>query len=157
MEKYKKYIRKEEGLAKLQRFCVYQDRCHKEVRSKLLDLGIYGDTLEEIMSELIQDNFLNEERFARSYARGKFRMRHWGKNKILQGLKMKNISAYCLKKAMEEIDELEYEATLQNIIEKKWTASSEKDLFKRRNKIAKYLAQKGYEYSLIWPALKKFE
>jgi regulatory protein len=149
------YISRDEALSKLQRYCVYQDRCHKEVRTKLLDIGIYGDTLEEIISELIQENFLNEERFACSYARGKFRMKKWGKSKILQGLKYRNISDYCIRKAMEEIEVLDYEETLNQLIEKKWEQSKETDVFKKRNKIAKYLAQRGYEYSLIWPALKK--
>jgi regulatory protein len=156
LDNKKKHLTKEEALSKLQRYCVYQDRCHKEIRSKLLDLGIYGDTLEEIISELIQENFLNEERFARSYARGKFRMRKWGKSKILQGLKYRNISEYCIRKAMEEIEALDYEETLIQLIQKKWEQSKEKDPFKKRNKIAKYLAQRGYEYSLIWPELKKF-
>jgi regulatory protein len=73
------YVSKEDALKKLQRYCAYQDRCHQEARRKLLDLGIYGDDLEEIISELISDNFLNEERFARSFARGKFRIKGWGK------------------------------------------------------------------------------
>ncbi len=156
MKDNKKYLSKDEALAKLQRYCAYQDRCHKEVRTKLINIGIYGDVLEEIISELIQDNFLNEERFARSYARGKFRIRRWGKNKILRELKSRNISEYCIRKAMEEMETLNYEETLNQLIEKKWKESRETNVFKKRSKIAKYLAQKGYEYSLIWPAIKKF-
>ena len=96
MAKYpkKKYLSKEDALKKLQRYCAYQDRCHQEVRSKLLDLGIYGHDLEEVIVALIEDNFLNEERFARSFTRGKLRIKHWGRNKILQELKKKNI--FCL-------------------------------------------------------------
>ena len=95
MKKAKKYISPEDALAKLQRYCAYQDRCHQEVRTKLIDLGVFGDTLEEIITDLIKDNFLNEERFARSYARGKFRMRKWGRIKIRQELKLRKISDYC--------------------------------------------------------------
>ena len=155
MKHQNKYLSKEEALSKLQRYCAYQDRCHKEVRTKLLNIGIYGDLLEEIISELIQENFLNEERFACSFARGKFRMRKWGKRKIEQELKYRNISEYCIQKAMKEIEVLDYEETLNQLIEKKWEQSKEVDAFKKRNKIAKYLVQKGYEYNLIWPALKK--
>ena len=115
----KKYHSKEEALDKLQRYCAYQDRCHQEVRSKLLDLGIYGEDLEEIIVQLISDNFLNEERFARSYARGKFRIKRWGRNRIWQELQKRQISDYCLRKAMEEIDEAEYQKTLWELLEKK--------------------------------------
>ncbi len=108
MQKPKKYISQAEALQKLQRYCAYQDRCHSEVRSKLLDLGIYGDELEEIIAELITDNFLNEERFARSYARGKFNIKKWGRHRIKQELKRRQITDYCLRKAMEEIEETDY-------------------------------------------------
>lgn len=155
MKKQKKYLTKEEGLSKLQRYCAYQDRCHKEVRTKLLDIGIYGDDLEEIISELIQDNFLNEERFARSYARGKFRMRNWGRMRIRQELKIRNISDYCIKKAMEELEEFDYEGTIDKLIEKKWNTLKEKNEFKKRGKLATYLSGKGYESSLIWKRIKK--
>lgn len=155
LKKQNKYISQDEALAKLQKYCAYQDRCHQEVRSKLLDLGVYGDALEEIIAELIQDNFLNEERFARSYARGKFRIRQWGRNKIKQELKFRRISDYCLRKAMEEITEEDYEQTLEGLIEKKWREVREKDAFKKRAKIANYLVQKGYETPLIWPAIKR--
>ncbi len=157
MKKKNKYLSEEEGLAKLQRYCVYQDRCHKEVRTKLLDLGIYGDSLESIIVDLIADNFLNEERFAKSYARGKFRLKNWGRIRIRQELKMRNMSAYCLKKAMEEIDQEEYIATINRLIEKKNATLRESDLFKRRNKIAQYLMQKGFEGGLIWQQLKVFK
>ncbi len=155
MKKEKKYHTKDEGLAKLQRYCAYQDRCHKEVRTKLLDIGIYGDDLEEIIVDLIQDNFLNEERYARSYARGKFRMKGWGRIRIRRELKMRNISDYCMRKAMEELDELDYEGTIDKLIEKKWNTIREKDEFKKRGKLANYLAGKGYESGLIWQRIKK--
>ena len=103
--KPKKYTSPEDALKKLQRYCAYQDRCHKEVRSKLLDLGVYGDELEAIIAELVTENFLNEERFARSYARGKFRMRQWGKKRIVRELKVRDISEYCIRKALLEIEE----------------------------------------------------
>ena len=96
-----KWVSKEEALAKIQRYCAYQDRCHQEVRTRLLDMGVYADWLEEIIVQLIEENFLNEERFARSFARGKFRIKQWGRNRIRQELKKRNISAYCIRMAME--------------------------------------------------------
>jgi len=96
---------KEEALAKMQHYCSYQDRCHQEVRTKLLSLKVYGDWLEEVMSQLINDNYLNEERYAQNYARGKFRIKGWGKMRITQELKRRYISEYCIRKAMSEIDE----------------------------------------------------
>lgn len=155
MSKSKKYLSQEEALAKLQRYCAYQDRCHQEVRTKLIELGVYGDTLEEIISELIQDNFLNEERFARSYARGKFRMRQWGRIRIRRELKLRNISDYCLKKAMEEIEEEEYLKTIDKLIEKKRSEIKEKNVFIKRGKIAKHIIGKGYESYLVWERIAK--
>lgn len=154
-QKPKKYISKEEALSKLEQYCAYQDRCHQEVRSKLLDLGIYGDDLEEIIADLISDNFLNEERYARSYARGKFRIKKWGKTRIQRELKMRKISAYCLRKAMEEIDEEEYEQTLIAIIEKKNKTLREVDAYKRRYKLVQYAIQRGFESSLAWTTVKE--
>ena len=153
--KHSKYISKEEALSKLQKYCAYQDRCHQEVRTKLINLGIYGDDLEEIIAELISDNFLNEERYARSYARGKFRMRKWGKNRILKELKFRKISDYCIRKAMTEIEDEEYRHTLEEIILKKQQFIKEKDPFKAKNKIAKYAINRGYESHLVWEMVKK--
>ena len=149
-----KYLPPEEALKKLQRYCAYQDRCHQEVRTKLLDLGIYGDALEEIIADLVTDNFLNEERFACSYARGKFRIKKWGKVRIRQELKLKKISAYCIKKAWEEIDGKEYREALNNLITKKNTLLKEPNLFKRKRKLVSYAVQKGYESKLIWEVIK---
>ena len=153
--KHSKYISKEEALSKLQKYCAYQDRCHQEVRTKLINLGIYGDDLEEIIAELISDNFLNEERYARSYARGKFRMRKWGKNRILKELKFRKISDYCIRKAMTEIEDEEYRQILEEIILKKQQFIKEKDPFKAKNKIAKYAINRGYESHLVWEMVKK--
>ncbi len=154
----KKYLSKAECLSKLQRYCAYQDRCHKEVRSKLLKLGIYGDDLEEIMASLISDNYLNEERFAKSFARGKFRIRQWGRNRIQLELKRRDISEYCITKAMQEIDEETYLRTLKAVIEKKaiLLKIKEADSFKRKAKLAKFAIGKGYESSLVWKILEAY-
>ena len=147
-------ITPDEALSKLQRYCAYQDRCHKEVRTKLLDLEIFGDDLEDIMASLISDNFLNEERFAQSYARGKFRIKKWGRIKIKIELKRKNISEYCLKKGLAEIAENEYIKTIYELIEKKERTVKAKNDYEKKRKIAAYLMRKGYESYLVWECLK---
>ncbi len=155
--KQTKYISKEEGLAKLQKYCTYQDRCHQEVRTKLINLGIYGDNLEEIISELIFDNFLNEERFARSFARGKFRMRRWGRNRIVNELKFRKITDYCVRKAMTEIGDEEYIQILYEVIQKKKKHLIEKDPFKANNKIARYAISRGFESEFVWQIIKEMQ
>ena len=151
MEKKKSnHLSKEEALIRLQKYCVYQDRCHQEVRAKLLELEIFGDDLENIIVDLISEKFLDEERFARSYVRGKFRMKSWGRIRIRQELKKRNISPYCLRKGFEEINEDDYEATLTRLIKKKNKEEREKNEFKRKGKLAQYAMRKGYESHLVW-------
>ncbi|MEL7122651.1 MAG: regulatory protein RecX [Bacteroidota bacterium] len=149
-QKEQKWISPDDALKKLQQYCAYRDRCHKEVRSKLLDLGVYGDTLEEIIIQLIEDRFLDEERFARSFARGKFRINKWGKVKIKRELKFREISDYCLRKAMEEIDDLDYLKQLEEVILQKNTLLKEPNLYKRKSKLATFVINKGYESPLAW-------
>ncbi len=138
------------ALAKLQRYCAYQDRCHQEVRTKLLSIKVYGEDLEEIISALIQDNFLNEERFAKSYARGKFRIKKWGRNKITQNLKLKGVSAYCIKKGMEEIEEDEYIKTIKEILKKKLEQYNNLHEVQAKDKSIKYAISRGYEPALVF-------
>ena len=145
---------KDIALQKLMHYCAYQERCHQEVRSKLLSLEIYGDDLEEIIAELITENFLNEERFAIAYAGGKFRMKKWGKIRIKQELKRRKISDYCIKKAMQEIDEEGYMEGLYALIEKKRKTEKETNEFKLKGRLAKYAMSKGFESYLVWQALK---
>lgn len=140
----------EVGLDKLRKYCAYQERCHQEVRSKLLSIKIYGDELEEIISELIKDNYLNEERFACAFARGKFRMKKWGRNKIKQHLQVKKISSYCVRKAMEEIDEEEYEGTLDRIIQKQLIKYEHLNPLVARDKAIQYAISRGYETSIVY-------
>ncbi len=148
---------KSEALQKMQRYCAYQERSHQEVRGKLLGLGIYGDDLEEMIAQLISDNFLNEERFARAYARGKFRMKQWGRRRIVQELKRRDISAYSIRKAMEEIPDADYLQTLETVIRKKAVSLSETDGFIRRNKIAQYVIGRGFEPESVWEAIARLE
>lgn len=144
-------LTKVEGLKKLQQYCAYQERCHSEVRNKLIELKIYGDLLEEIISELIKEDFLNEERFARLYAGGKFRIKKWGRTKIIQNLKKKSVSEYCIRKGMEEIDAEDYLKTLSLLIDKSWARydRTSKSTYETKKKTIVYLQNRGYEYQLI--------
>lgn len=152
----KKYHSYEEALSKLQAYCAYQERCHKEVSQKLRDLGIWGDEVDEIISELITDNFLNELRYAKAFAGGKFRVKKWGKKRIVQALKFNQVSAYSIKKALQtELPEEEYTQTLRQVLEKKNQLLKESNPYKRRQKLAKYAQDKGFESHLIWEILNE--
>jgi regulatory protein len=153
-EQPKKLWSLEEAKLKIASYCAYQDRCQKEVRTKLHERGIYGEQAEELISEMISENFLNEERFAQSFTRGRFRLKKWGRNKILQELKFKGISPNCIKSGMKEIDDEEYFKTLCQVAEKKWELSKETDPFKKKYKVQQYLMSRGFEMDLIGEAIK---
>lgn len=148
-DKKKQFWSKEEAVLNIQKYCAFQERCHKEVRYKLIEHAIYGDLLEEIISDLISNNFLDEERFARTFARGKFRMKQWGRNKIKQELKIRDVSSYSIKAAMTEIDPNEYIEVLGNLISKKERTTTFKNQFDKKKKLTDYALSKGYEYELI--------
>ena len=145
---------KKQALAKAENFCVYQERSQKEVRYKLVEWGMRGDQLEEILSELIVNNFLNEERFAKSYASGKFNINKWGRVKIKQGLKLKGVPDRILQKALYSLDDEDYMQTLENLAIKKANALSESNPLKRKMKLTTYLQGRGFEIDLILLALK---
>lgn len=145
---------KKQALVKAEHFCVYQERSQKEVRYKLVEWGMRGDELEEIISELILNNFLNEERFAKSYASGKFNIKHWGRVKIKQGLKLKGVPDKILQKAIYSINDDDYLQTIEKLASKKATSLNENDPFKRKNKLMSYLQAKGFETDLILLVLK---
>jgi regulatory protein len=133
-------------MSNLLKYCATQERCHQDIRTKLIQHQVYGDILEDIIATLITEGFLNEERYAKAYVRGKYRMNKWGRVKILQGLKQKQISSYCIKKGMKEIDEVEYNANLIRLIEKKIPQIKAKNTYEKRSKLSSYLLQKGYHY-----------
>jgi len=145
----------QQSVPKIKQYCAYQERCHREVRDKLYTFGLNKLEVEEIIYTLITENYLNEERFAIHYAGGKFRMKQWGKNKIKQSLKLKQVSDYCIKKALKEIDEKEYERTFQKLVEQKMkTLKSEKNIFIKKRKLQDFLLQKGFENDLIRGVVK---
>lgn len=145
---------KKEAMLNVQKYCALQERSHFEVRTKLLEHGIYGHILEEILADLISNNFLNEERFAKSFARGKFRMKHWGRIKIQQALKQHGVSSFSIKEAMLEIDESVYLTILEGLLEKKDRTVTFKNQFDRMKKLTDYALSKGYEYELILEVIK---
>lgn len=135
---------------KLTKYCAYQDRCHWEVEQKLNEFNLIPEAKDEIIIYLIQNNFLNEERFAKSFVRGKFNQKNWGRIKIKSELKKKRIPAKLIEIALKEIDEDQYEITLENLFQKKKDSlKSERESFKKKAKIRNFLLQKGYESDLI--------
>lgn len=142
-----------EAKAKIEWYCAYQERCDFEVRKKLHDWHMPHDHIDILISDLIVNNFLNEERFACAFVSGKFRIKKWGRIKIKQHLKQRRISDYSINKGMEEIDEDEYLETLQSLIESKSRLTKFKNKWDRRAKLTRYLASKGYESYLIGEAL----
>lgn len=142
-----------QALEKLKHYCAYQERSHKEVEEKLHQLKVWGEDADEIISNLIQENFLNEERYAQAYVRGKFNMKKWGRNKIRYALKRNQISDYCIKKGMQEIDEEDYLKTLSVLTRKKYETLKKEQHFRRIQKTRAYLVRKGYEYELITETL----
>ncbi|MBS9774771.1 MAG: regulatory protein RecX [Tenacibaculum sp.] len=139
----------EEIKRKLESYCVYQDRCHKEVEKKLLEYDLIPEVKEEVLLHLMEHNFLNEERFSKSFARGKFRIKKWGKQRITRELKFRDISNYNIKTALKEIDDNDYLSTLYELANKKNQSISEKDIFKRKKKLINFLQYRGYETDLI--------
>lgn len=138
----------------IKHYCNYQERCHSEVRYKLVELGARGAALEQALSLLIEEGLLNEERFARSYTRGKFRNNQWGRKKIEQALKQKQVSAYCISKGLKEINEDEYLLCIELLAGKKAAAlKGERHAGIRKQKVLRYLLQKGFEYELANEAI----
>lgn len=140
----------EEIKRKLERYCIYQDRCHQEIDSKLREFNLIPMAKEEILLHLMRHDFVNEERFSKSFARGKFNIKKYGRVRIIQELKRRKISEYNIKKALEEIDDLEYAKTLHQIAEKKCMQIKETNHFKKRKKLSDYLLRKGYEPYLVY-------
>jgi len=140
----------QQALPKIKQYCAYQERCHAEVKDKLYSFGLYKKEVEQLLSQLIEENYLNEERFAIQYAGGKFRMKQWGKVKIKYALKQKQVSDYSIKKALKEINGSDYLKTLQKLAEQKLKIlKGERNIFTKKRKLQDYLLQKGYEGELV--------
>ena len=135
-------------------YCAYQERTQQEVRDKLYGIGLYSDEVEQVLTELITENYVNEERFAKSFAGGKFRLKQWGKKKIVYALKQRNISPYCIEQALKEISDEEYERVITQLVERK-SNQLQGEIFIVKNKIARYLVGKGFENELVWSIVNK--
>lgn len=143
-----------EAKLKLEQYCIYQDRCHKEVISKLKEMHMIPLAIDDIISHLIEHNFLNEERFAKSFARGKFNIKHWGRNKIIRELKFREISSYNIKTALQEFSEEDYYTKLDTIALRKFESIKETNTYKKRKKLADYLLYRGWESHLVYEKTK---
>lgn len=152
---YKKSLTKEQALQKLRHYCAYQERCHSEVKEKLYSLGVRKSDHDELVSNLIEDDYLNEERFAIAFAGGKFRMKQWGRKKIVQALKEKQVSDYCIKKALKEIEDEDYQKTLSSIAEKKYASLKGEQYMVRKKKTIDYLLLKGYEADEVMKTIER--
>jgi regulatory protein len=144
-------------LQKLEHFCAYQERCHTEVISKLYSLKMAPDEIDNIVVQLIEGNFLNETRFACSFARGKHRIKFWGKIRITNELKARQISAANITLALKEISSEEYITTFDQLSERFWDSLQEKNILKKRKKFCDYLLRRGYESNLIYDKVKVLE
>jgi regulatory protein len=146
-----------EAIKKLERFCAYQERCHREVTEKLWSLRMSAEDRDVIIVHLLEHDFLNEERFARSFARGKHRIKSWGRTRIVIELKARDISRFNIENALSEISDEEYLATFEKLAEKQWALISEKNHLKKRKKFCDFLLRKGFESDLIYDKAKEFE
>ena len=147
----KKSLTKEQAYQKLRHYCAYQDRCHSEVKTKAYSFGLRKPDVEELTSKLIEENCLNEERFAKAFAGGKFRIKQWGRIKIRSELKNKQISNYCIVAALDEIDDRKYKETLHRLAVKRWNSikGAGTNLFVKMTKTRDHLLLKGYEANLV--------
>lgn len=144
------------AIKKLEYYCSYQDRCYKEVTMKLKSLGMFQTAIDHILDHLVANNFLNEERFAKSFARGKHKFKYWGKRRIEQELKFRDISSYNIKTALKEI-ESDYLPNFYALAERKWQNTTETSLEKKKRKWVDFLMRKGYESNLIFDLLKDLQ
>lgn len=145
----------EEATKKAEHFCAYQERCHKEVAQKLKNMGMVQDAIDHILSHLIKENYLNEERFAKSFARGKFRIKKWGKNRIVRELKFRDVSRFNIQSALKEIPETEYLETLDALFQKRNNEIKESHPQKRKKKLVDYLLYRGWESHLVYGKIKE--
>jgi len=152
-KKEKVRLTRQQALKRAESFCAYQERSQQEVRDKLYDWGQYPADVENIIVDLISENFLNEERFAQAYTSGKFKIKKWGKVKIANGLKFKRIPPRLIKEALNTIDPEEYHLTIREVIDKKARLLKESNPYKRKMMLAQYVASRGFEKDLIFDIL----
>lgn len=145
----------QEALTKIQRYCAYQERSHQEVRQKLFSYGLGEKDVDEIIVHLITSNFLNEERYAKAFTGGKFRIKKWGRIKITHALEAHGLTKNCIRAGLKEIDGEEYEKVLKELLMKRNDLEKEENVYARRDKLSKFAVQKGYEPELVWKMLRE--
>jgi len=150
-------LTKEQAWQKIKHYCAYQERSHYEAKQKLYSFGLYKNEVEDLLSKLIEEDYLNEERFAEQFAGGKFRMKHWGKIKITYELKQKQVSAYNIRRALQSIADADYIATLQKLAEAKWQQLRGEQYIARQAKATSYLLQKGFESPLVQKTIQQLK
>jgi len=146
----------EEALNKISRYCAYQERSHQEVKNKLFEYGLYSNQVDEVLSHLITEGFLNEERYAKAYAGGKFRIMKWGRLKIKKELESSGVSPRNIAKGLMEITNAEYAKSIHGLVKKKSDQVQDKNPYLKKNKVARFLIGKGYEPELVWEAVNDF-
>jgi regulatory protein len=146
-----------EAIHKIEHFCAYQERCHDEVVQKLRAMKMDSNEIDEILAHLIKENYLNESRFACSFARGKHRIKFWGKVRIVNELKFRNISTYNINLALKEITAEEYDTNFNALAERNWHSIKESNGLKKRKKCCDFLLRKGYESNLVYEKVKELE
>jgi regulatory protein len=146
-----------EAIHKIEHFCAYQERCHDEVVQKLRTMKMDSNEIDEILAHLIKENYLNESRFACSFARGKHRIKFWGKVRIVNELKFRNISTYNINLALKEITAEEYNTNFNALAERNWHSMKESNTLKKRKKYCDFLLRKGYESNLVYEKVKELE
>lgn len=144
----------DESLTRIYKYCAYQERSHQEVKEKLFEFGLYSGEVDEIMSRVITEGFLNEERFAKAFSGGRFRIKKWGRMKIKRELEQRGLTENCIALGMREIDHADYVKTLRDWIRKKAQQSPETNLYRKRDRIARFVISKGYEPELVWDEIK---
>ena len=145
----------DEATKKMEHYCVYQERCHQEVVQKLKGFGMIPQVIDHIVAHLINENYLNEERFAKSFARGKFRIKKWGKNRIVNELRARTISRFIIQSALKEIPEGDYLDSLESLATKRLSEIKETHPQKRKKKLADYLLYRGWESHLVYNQIKE--
>lgn len=143
-----------EAKQKIYNYCAYQERTHLEVKNRLYKFGLHTNEVDELLSHLIVEGYLNEERFAKAFAGGKFRLKKWGRLKIINELESRGLTTNCIRSGMKEIEEADYERTLQTLLLKKADLLSDDDRFAKRDKLARFGIQKGFESELVWKMVK---
>jgi len=145
----------EQAWQKIKHFCAYQERCHFETKEKLFGFGLSKTDVETLISRLIEEDYLNEARFAAQFAGGHFRIKKWGRVKIVYALKQKRVSPVNIKSALKEIDEENYKAILMKLAEAKWKLLKHEQYLNRQAKTSQYLMNKGYEPTLVQETIQQ--